>query len=159
MFHSFDLFGKGHTIDSCKMEDIDGHFSVIERFITDVPEELFKDRMRTCVEAGTAYKLHNNTCFLYYINIEKWYAQGVAINGENNPQGMIALMSGIFDQKDKDTFKIDFKLHPGKPLSEYKSLLTLTSMKRHMTHDDTVAIRVDEFKAKIKRIWKARGLV
>ncbi len=48
-----------------------------------------------------------------------------------------------------EDIKLDFKLHPGKFIAEYRSILTMISMRRSKGGKRPVSIRVDHLKSKI----------
>lgn len=153
-----DFFGKDHTILPCRAEDVDVHFSKISDVIPSEEVIQFKKRMSVCINAGTAYTLSDGSCFLYYHNYKSWAAEGVALYGTGSPVKMLALFAGIFREIDHETFKLDFHLHAGKLISEYKSILTLISMKRYRMPGHPVTVRIDELFKKMDKLYKARGI-
>lgn len=152
-----DLLGNSHTILPCGVDDVDVHFSRISDVIPSEEVIQFKQRMSVCIDAGTAYTLSDGSCFLYYHNYKPCCAHGVALYG-NNPLKMLALFAGIFKIIDPETFKIDFLLHKGKMISEYKSLLTTVSMRRAHAAERPVSVRVDHLFAKLDRLYKLRDI-
>jgi hypothetical protein len=104
--------------------------------------------MRDCVEADNAWCL--NDAFLYYDKVDLRMAHGMALYGMDVPMDVLALFIGVFSFEDNDTCMMRFKLHSGKFLEEYKSMLTVTSMKRwHQNHDHPLMIRVDAWRKKV----------
>lgn len=160
MITSKDFFGKEHIILRCVPEDIDTHFKKIEKVvITDTEESLFKERMLACITAGSAYKLSNDSCFLYYLNSTPRIAEGIALFGQGNPAKMIALFKGVTEELDPRTVKITFYMHKGKFIEEYKSILTPTSIKRQVIEGYPLVVRVDEVITKIRNLYKRMNLV
>ena len=159
MTATIDFFGKCHTIVSCTQKDIAVHFDQIKDVVTDIPHNEFKQRMSQCVEAGSAYMLSDGSCFLYYLNSLPFKAEGVALYGKHATHKMLALFAGVFTTIDTHTFKIEFKLHPGKFIQEYKSLLTKTSMKRQVVPGYPLVVRVDVLRNKINDIYNKRKVL
>jgi len=153
-----DLIGNHHFIKSCTEEDVSKHFACVEKYIIESDRIPFQNRMRRCIAEGTAFALTDDTCFIYYMSTTKHRATGIALFGEGVPMKMIALFTGVFREIDKDTFAMEFRLHPGKMLNEYKSLLTLTSIKRHANINYPLMIRIDRLKEKIHELHTARGI-
>ena len=153
-----DFFGKEHTITSCTEQDIDVHFALIKDVIPVDEITQFKERMAECIEAGSAYTISSD-CFLYYLNYKPCCANGVALYGKNSPSKLLTLFAGIFSQLDTHTFKLNFKLHAGKMVQEYKSIITLTSLKRQRIKGYPLVIRIDKLKNKITAIYNKRGLL
>lgn len=158
MITQTDLFGKDHIIKQCTFDDIKIHFEKIKDVIPEDEKEEFCIRMNDCIKLETAFALEDDSCFLYYKNYKPCCAIGIALYGKNEPLKMITLFAGIFYQIDTTTFKIDFKLHKGKLIQEYKSLLTKISMKRSQQSDVPLVVRIDHLKEKIKQIYEKRGL-
>ena len=158
MITTTDLFGGVHTIVPCDNEDIDVHFAKIQDVIPSEEVIQFKKRMSECINAGSAYTLSDGSCFLYYLNHKPCCAEGVALYGKQSSVKMLALIYGIFTKIDTSTFVIKMILHKGKKVSEYKSLFTLTSMKRQTTPGYPLVIRVDKLITKIKSVYEKRGI-
>ena len=160
MIEGLDILGNSHTIKLCSKYDIPVHYKLISEFIPDEEESEFQSRMLECVEEGTAFSIHDDSCFLYYKkeDVQPKFAQGVALYGMGNPLKIMALFSGVFLNIDKKTFVINFKTHPGKFVSEYKSILTTASIKRHNIDNSTLMVRVDDIKNKILALYKKRGI-
>jgi len=152
-----DFFGNDHTILPCSAEDVDVHFSKISDVIPSEEVIQFKKRMSECLLAESAYTLSDGSCFLYYQNSKPCCANGVALFG-SSPVKMLALFAGIFREIDHHTFKIDFHLHAGKFVSEYKSILTTTSMRRQSAPGHPVTVRIDELFKKMDKLYRLRGI-
>lgn len=155
---TIDLLGHEQEFRQCTLDDIEPHFATITGFIPAEEAVEFKVRMLECVEAGTAYTMCDGSCFLYYKNYTKWAAHGVALYGKKAPLRLLALFAGIFGYLDTVTFKMDFVLHPEKFVAEYKSLLTLTSLKRHHNPKDPLVIRIDHLRNKIIKLTELRAV-
>ena len=156
MITTTDLFGKVHTIVPCDNEDIDVHFAKIQDVIPSEEVIQFKKRMSECILAESAYTLSDGSCFLYYLNYKPCCANGVALYGKNSSHKMLALFAGIFNEIDRETFKLDFHLHAGKYVQEYKSLLTIESIKRQRIPGQPLVIRTDKLFAKMSALYKKR---
>ena len=159
MITTTDFFGNKHTILPCSAEDVDVHFAKIQDVIPGEEVIQFKQRMSECITAGSAYTLSDGSCFLYYLNDKPCCAKGVALYGKNSPMKMLALFAGIFKELDTHTFKLDFHLHAGKFVQEYKSILTETSIKRQLIKGYPLVVRIDKLFAKIDGIYKKRNLL
>ncbi len=155
---TLDLFGKEHTIVPCTVDDIAVHFNLVKDVIPSEEVIQFKKRMSECLLAESAYTLSDNSCFLYYSNVEPFRAHGVALYGKHSPLKMLALFAGIFTDIDTHTFKLEFSLHPGKFVNEYKSILTLTSIKRQGIPGHPLVIRIDVLRDKINTLYRKRGI-
>lgn len=158
MITTTDFFGKQHYLVPCTERDINVHFAKIEEFIPADEVVDFKLRMAECIDIGTAYMLLDGSCFLYYINYKPCCAIGVALYGKESPIKMLALFSGIFHVVDTDTFKLEFHLHYGKLVQEYKSLITEISLKRQGIPGHPLVIRIDELHKKIESIYNRRNI-
>ncbi len=137
----------------CTPADIGHHFGRMKEWITDGERNEFESLMLECIEAGTAWC--NDKTHLYYLKKNKRYAQGVALFGMNHPMEMLALFISVFTFQDIETAIIQFRLHPGKFIQEYKALLTVTSIKRtHRDPNHQLMIRIDEFRNKLTRMLR-----
>jgi hypothetical protein len=133
----------------CLIVDVVPHFNKIKQWIPEEEAEAFQNRMRDCVEEENAWAL--NDSFLYYTKVDRRMAHGVALFGGGEPMDILALFIGVFSLEDTDTFMLRFKLHPGKLMDEYKSLLTAVSMKRaHQNQNHPLMVRIDGLR---KKIW------
>ena len=139
------------------MEDINPHYEIIRQWVGDLEEDFFKERMSECVADGTAFKVGESDCFLYYKKKNRRMADGIAMYGKGQPLKMLALICGIFTVHDRETFILQFKLHVGKIVDEYKSMITRTSIKRSMTGDAPLTVRVDKLGKKLCDLSEARG--
>lgn len=159
MITSRDLFGKEHTILPCTVDDVAAHFEKIRSTVTtDTEETPFKQKMLQCIEAGTAYKLSDESCFFYYLNSTSRLAEGVALFGQGNPAKITALFRGVTGQIDTQTLKVSFHRHKGKALQEYRNIVTLTSLKRQSIEGYPLVIRMDELKAKADKLYLKMGI-
>ena len=130
------------------MADIGAHYQSIKHWIPEGEKEAFQERMADCIEDGNAWCL--NDTFLYYEKHNLRMAYGVALYGHQNTLDLLSLFIGVFSFEDNDTHMMRFKLHPGKFMDEYKSMLTVISMKRcHRDANHPLMVRVDDFRKKI----------
>jgi len=159
MYTTLDLLGNTHKYRRCTPHDIEIHSAVIQNEISVDEVAGLQQRMAQSVAEETAYTLVDHSCFIYYTITQPGLSQGVVLYGKNNPLKMIALFSGVFHHRDEKTFKMDFSLHPGKFVQEYKSLLTMTSIKRAIGTDRPLVVRVDFVKDKIKDLYLRRGMI
>ena len=136
------------------MADVGIHFDKIKQWIPE-PEWLeFHSRMADCIEDETAWCTDNT--FLYYKRNNKRMAYGVALFGKDFTAELISLFVGVFTFEDPETCIIQFQLHPGKFMEEYRSMLTTVSMKRHHANPEhPLTIRVDGFREKVYAIAEA----
>ncbi len=143
----YDIQKKGIRYRRCRPTDIEDHFAKIRHWVTDENGGSFKKRMLEAVKRKTAWCTENT--FLYYVSDGK-AGIGYALFGRDYPVELISLFMGVFSYHDKDTAFIRFKLHPGKMVDEYKTLLTSVSMSRYHTSNEThpLMIRVDELRKK-----------
>lgn len=153
-----DFFGNEHTVMPCSAEDVDVHFAKIRNVVPSEEVIQFKKRMSECINAGSAYTLSDGSCFFYYLNYKPCCAVGVAVCGKRYPLKMVALFVGIFKGFDLDTFKIDYKLHPGSSPADFKSIFTMISLKRRSTKGRPFVLRTDEMVTRLETIYKNRGI-
>jgi hypothetical protein len=151
-----DFLGNIHEIQVCNMDDIDPHFEIIKQYIEEDDYDAFKFKMEECVKAGTAFHI-NHEVFLYYKNSQRWLAQGAALYSKD-PIKMMALFVGVFTEIDTATFTMEFHLHKQKFIEEYKSIITLTSLKRQTIEGYPLIVRIDHLKAKYAQLYKKRGV-
>ena len=152
MKHTIFVLNGNYTVQHCVAEDIDRHYKKMSEWVQDVDETDFKNRMQSSIDAGTAFRMDDDSCFIYYKNIseESAAAKGYAVYGKGVPKSIWALFLIVFSHFDKHTFKIDFHLHDGKMAQEYRSMLTFTSIKRNTTNPNyPLVVRVD----KLRRRW------
>ena len=141
----------------CVPADVGRHFEKINHWVPEEEHKEFRARMRSCIEEGNAW--HTKHTFLYYQMQDARIAHGIAIFGMNYPMEMLSLFIGVFSLEDHATHIIRFKLHPGKFLEEYKSLLTKTSiMRTHANPEHPLLIRVDDFRIKICKLLDDSGM-
>ena len=160
-----DLFGNPVTFKHCVTEDLLTHFEPIEHWITDIPKVEFLQRMKACIDENMAFALDDDSAFLYMYPVRTegmigptvHYA-GIAIYGGPDQVKFLALLKGIFEDLHPTIARVDFKLHPGKALGEYKSLLHTKSLERFGTEMDHVFIRTDELQKKLRSLYYSRGL-
>ena len=146
-----NLFKQKQNYRRCVLADIVNHYQFIKHWVPEGEKEAFQERMADCVEDETAWCL--NDAFLYYEKVNARMAYGVALYGMDNAVDMLSLFIGVFSFEDNDTHMLRFKLHPGKFMQEYKSLLTVISMKRnHHDPDHPLMVRVDDFRKKIVKL-------
>ena len=113
--------------------------------------------MADCIEDENAWCTENT--FLYYKSENRQIALGVALYGVGYAQELIALFMGVFSQQDKTTHALRFKLHPGKVMEEYMTMLTKVSMKRaRQNPNHPVTVRIDELRNKLFSVFKSQGL-
>lgn len=158
MINTRDYFGNEYTIQPCSAEDVDVHFDKISQYIPSEEVIQFKKRMSECILAESAYTLSDGSCFLYYLNYNQGCANGIALFGKHSPLKMLALFAGIFPAVDQDTKFIEFHLHKGKVVSEYKSILTMASIQRQSMKNHPLIINIHELHQKMSRLYKSRGL-
>jgi len=153
-----DLFGKTHLITQCTMVDINKHFEQIKNTIEPKDTINFKQQMYKSLIADSAFKLDDESCYLYYINDTARCATGVALYGKNSPTKMLALFAGIFTHIDTHTLKLNFHLHANKSVNEYKSIVTEASIRRQLIPGYPLVIRIDKLRDKINNIYNKRGM-
>ncbi len=152
-----NILGKSYSYRRCVMSDIGRHFEQIKHWIPDWEKEEFQQRMADCIKGTNAWCTENT--FLYYKRETPHIAYGVSLFGQNYAQELIALFMGVFSRHDKVTHSLKFKLHPGKMMEEYMTMLTPISMKRaNQNPNHPVSIRIDELKNKLFKVFKAQGL-
>lgn len=158
MTETVDLFGNKYEVVPCVHDDVAKHFAMVKDVVGEEEVAEFIDRMHDAIELHTAFALSDHSCFLYYINYKPCCATGVAIFGEGVPNKMMALFAGIFMRIDKETFKLDFHLHPGKFAGEYRSIIEMSSLKRNRIPGSPLIIRVDSLKKKINKLYEKMGV-
>lgn len=153
-----DILGNTRFIDECTDSDVPAHFELIKHWVPEEEHEQFQDRMRESVKQNRAYTMLNSNAFLYYEYKANKQTNGVALYGQENPVDLITLFTGVFGYIDTDVFIMYFKLHPGKFIEEYKSLITAISARRAAQDPNhPLAVRIDQIKSKIKSIYETRG--
>ena len=160
---TIDLFGRPVHYKRCQTSDLNTHFEKIQDVVTDMPHVEFLERMNACVKEDRAYALEDDSCFLYYLPQhfkvgEPRTAHGIAMYGPGNSLGMIALLRGIFEDNEKSVTRIDFKLHPGKIMKEYRSFLLTATMQRYGVTDRPLFVRVDMMRERLRELYAKRGL-
>lgn len=130
------------------------HFAKIKQWIPEEEWIEFQERMEDCVEDETAWCTENT--FLYYTKIDRRMSHGVALFGYEFTEELLSMFIGVFTKEDQETCMMRFKLHQGKLIEEYRSMLTLTSIKRNRrSPEHPLMIRVDDFRKKIDHIAKS----
>lgn len=141
------IFGTSYRYEQCRICDVGPDFDKIYQWIPEKEHVQFNERMMDCVDSGTAWRTKNT--FLYYDIQNKKVSYGVALFGKDHPLELMGLFVGVFGMQDRDTSIMKFKLHPGKMMEEYKSLLTTISMKRnHQNRNHPLMVRIDELRVK-----------
>lgn len=135
------------------MSDIGNHYQSIKHWVPDWEKKNFQERMADCIEDETAWCLGN--AFLYYTKEDKRMAHGVALFGRDKNTDLLGLFAAVFSLEDNDTHNMRFKLHPGKFMDEYKTLLTTVSMKRnHRDPNHPLMVPVQKMREKFTKILK-----
>lgn len=155
---AIDLLGNEFTVLPCNIDDIDLHFSKVKFGITNKLQDKFKDRMIKSIKNNTAFKLEDNSCFIYYLKTTTRIADGVAIYGEDVSNKLLALLITVFNDIDPNTVKLDFYPHSEKQISKYKSLITLSSIKKQIIPNKPLTVRIDKLKNKINNMYKKRSI-
>ncbi len=153
-----DLLGHVHQVRRCMNIDVESHFALIAHWIPEPEHEEFKTRMKMCIDNGSAFCLIDDSCFLYYLNYKPCCANAVALFGQGSALKVGALFAGIFENIDTHTIRVNFKLHPGKMVQEYKSILTIESMKRRHLPNYPLVVRVDKVKKKMIDLLNKRNI-
>jgi len=153
------IFGKSYTIVPCTLDDIEPHFAKIQDTIESHTVAEFKQKMTDAVNDESAFMLSDNSCYLYYLNYAPRCAMGIALYGKGVPNEMLSLFYGIFKGIDTHTLKIDFHMHAGKTVSEYKSIVTEASIRRQIIPGQPLVVKVDQLLGKLSTIYEKRGVV
>ncbi|MCP4487735.1 MAG: hypothetical protein GY820_10525 [Gammaproteobacteria bacterium] len=136
---------------------MENHFEKIKHWIPEAEWPEFTERMADAVLNGQAFVMTHSCVFLYYSVKSRDQLYGVALYGKENPVDLLALFIGVFGYVDKTAFRMEFKLHPGKEILEYKALLTPVSCKRAASDPNhPLSVRIDQLKKKVCAIDKAR---
>lgn len=137
------------------LTDIPEHFSKIQHWIPVDEHTEFQDRMRSAIEEGTAWCTEHT--FLYYQQQNYRVAHAVAIYGKESSYEMLTLFQAVFAKEDRHTAHMKFKLHPGKELPEYWSMVTLTSAQRwNQNKEHPLSVDVQKFRTKMEGIVQRR---
>ena len=151
------LFDRKREYRLCTVADIDPHFDKIKQWVPETEHVTFKIRMAISVNEDNAWCTENT--FLYYTKQDLRIAHGIALFGNEYPTEILALFIGVFSLEDNDTHILRFKLHPGKFMQEYKSLLTMTSIRRtHADPDHPLYVHVDKFRQKVVGVLNRCGI-
>jgi len=141
------VFGKVEY-RQCVPADIGRHYEQIKHWITDTSRKEFEGKMLQAIEEGSAWCTENT--FLYYVGEGKGIVYGAALYGHKHPQELMSLFVAVFWFHDKRAQKLRFKLHQGKTLQEYKTLLSIPSIRRvHMNEEKLAMIRVDKLRKRM----------
>lgn len=151
----YDLFKNRYRYRNCRLTDVAPHYDQIKHWVTDVGDLEFQRRMMECVEQRNAWCTDNT--FIYYTKDGR-AGTGVAILGAKHPLEFMFLLVGVFYYRDKETAFIKFRLHDGKFIEEYQSLITPTSISKHRTRDDNypLVVRVDKLRNKWAQVIAKR---
>jgi hypothetical protein len=115
----------------CTLDDVDKHYNLVRPLVIGTDENVYKAEMVKAIEQGTAFSVLDRSCFVYYLKDDEYSARGISIYGKGNPLGMTALFLGIFNPtRDINTRKISFYPHTTSVINEYKSLLTVKSIRK-----------------------------
>ena len=156
---SNDLFGKSQSIKQCTFDDIPPHFDKVKEIVPEAEHQEYVARMTECVLDGTAFSLEDDSSYIYYKKKSDLFAEGVVLYGKQEPLKLGALFNFVFTKIDPKVFKLDFQLHPGKEIGEYKSMLTITSIKRHQANSKApLVIRVDQLMKRFTDLYEKRGI-
>ena len=154
-----DLRGNVHRFRRCTMEDVEPHFQKVAEWIPIGEMDDFKNRMRLCIVANTAFCYDDGSCYIYYKKHKPCCAEGHALYGKGQPLKLLALFAGVFHNVDKRVIKVDFSLYPDKIVQEYKSLITkLSLMRQTLPSGYPLVVRVDAIKSKILNLMWDRGI-
>jgi hypothetical protein len=153
-----DLFGHTHIVELCQFDDVPMHFKKLKDMIPEEDPDEFCKRMDECIDAGTAFALSDDSCFLYYKNTTPEFATGVALHGKGEPTKLLALFAAVFGELDTATFKMDFTMHPGKFVKEYRTLISPVSVMRMHSNNYPLVVRVDKLKEKIGSLYNLKGI-
>ena len=145
-------------IQKCTIEDVEIHYEIVRLEVSDTDEIAFKDLMKETVVDGTAYKTKDKSCFLYYLKQTDYEAKGICFFGKNNPKSMITLLSGVFNVVEPLLNIMRFSPHVNSNISSFKSLIMITSIKKHYKNGTPLVLRVDLLRDKIKRIVNSKEL-
>jgi hypothetical protein len=159
MIETKDFSGNTYIIVPCTLDDIPVHFEMVKNLVPEEDRVDYVDKLKECVEKGTAFRLEDNSCFLYYSNYRDVHAYGYGIYGVNSPAKFVALLMGIFWKIDTRTYKLDFVPHREEFIPLFKSVITMVSLRRRMRDPRRpLCIRIDELKKKWRPIAEARGV-
>jgi len=147
-----DLAGHSHLLVECLPLDIDTHFNLVREYVEEDTVDEYKARMLQAINAGSAYKLSDDSCFLYYRNYKPCCAEATSFYGKGSPLKMIALFDGVFSVIDTVTFKLAVQPHVNSNIDEYLSVLTVDSIKKYVTSNRYVVIRIDALRKRLSRL-------
>lgn len=147
-----DLYGNSHEARKCTLEDIPKHFERVSDVVSKDEAKEYIGRMKQCVKEGTAYTLKDESCFFYYLKTDTTQAEGVSLKGTGHPLKTLALLTEVFRSVDKEILFLRFGLHKGRLTSEFKSLITISSIKNRRAPEDPLMVRVDNLLNKINKL-------
>lgn len=151
-----DMLSAEDKIKHCTEDDIDSHFETVLPLVQSTDRSEYKKLMLQAVNEDTAYQLLDGSCFLYYLKEEQYTARGVSFYGKDNPVGLLVLFAGIFDKDNEETVLLRFIPHSNDEIKDYKSLLTVSSIKKWHKAGTYVSIRVDKLINKTKKVLLKR---
>lgn len=147
-----------NSFRDCTEEDVIPHFEKIKHWIPEGEWPAFQSRMVEAIKERKAFCTPNT--FLYYTKEDARMAHGIALFGAEHQIELLSLFVGVFTHADTDTCLLRFKLHPGKFLEEYRTLLTTTSI--HRTHRDPnhpLLVRVNDLRTKWFKLMEDGGVL
>lgn len=145
------------AIEKCTFDDVELHYQTVSAIVLDTDEVAFKDLMKETVIDGTAYKTKDNSCFLYYLKQTDYEALGICFHGKDNPKSMLTLLAGVFNVVEPLLNIMRFTPHTDSDISSFKSLMMLSSIKKHYQKGTPLVLRIDLLRNKIKSIVQSRS--
>ncbi|WAK44650.1 hypothetical protein vBAmePPT11V19_00024 [Alteromonas phage vB_AmeP_PT11-V19] len=152
-----DFRGNQVKVERCTLNDVNKHFEAVKHLVPEEDHLEYVDNMGSSVINNMAFKVENK-CFIYLDKQAPAIAQAYSLFGNNCPLEVLAMFSCILLLVDKKLFKISFYLHAGKTVKDFKSLLTLTSLKRQIVPHHPVVIRCDFLRNKLKAMYNRKGI-
>lgn len=156
MYSIKTALGKTLKIRNCSLTDVEEHFDILKETIEPEQYESYKEKLRECITAGTAYCTENNSCLFYYLKRDKAFADAIAIYGKGKPLEMLALKQLIFHEIDNDTIFIYLTLHKKTEVKDYRAFFTRLNFKRYRRKRENLLIRVDKLREKFIELESKR---
>lgn len=149
-----NVLGPPIDVKSCKATDIQRHFDIIKHWIPEYDHREFLARMFISARLGNAWKSDN--CFLYYDKPDNpRIGHGIALYGMGHALELLGLFTVVFVLKDRNITAMLMKLHPGKLIKEYRSMISQSSIRRNaQDSSEPLVVKVQAFRKKIDPIWK-----
>jgi hypothetical protein len=133
-------YGKIYTYSPCNYADIDTHYSIVAANVSDVDTQLFKDRMKICIDEGYAYKVESDDsiAFMYLMKYKTHIYDGVCFYNQDAIAYTILVSQMFMD----DTTVQQIRVKPHNNNIKYLMPLANKQSIRKWHNDNTYPIKI-----------------